>query len=283
MRAGTVVGSAVAGLLLAVAAPEPAVALPMAMPSPVAATIESIVRDWGKLYARTPQALKVPHADETMRAFVARVRQELAAVDQAMQALGAADRAAPALRNDALVGVEPQLVARFDAIVKLQLDLAKIEEPYQRAASLGLPKDTTLDDLAPEIARVSWLVRDPRTAGAWPVLLRLEQNGGEDRDKAIALAGELEEARRERAIVAHTKRGDELAAARARGDRRVAAALKAIEDAGTAAAVTVANTTPTPLPPPIPDTSSLRGQVHLVREALKSALHNLSLARTTLP
>jgi hypothetical protein len=281
MRAANVVGAAVTGLLLAIAAP--AAALPMAMPSPVVATLESIVRDWGTLYARTPQSLQVPNADETMREFVARTRQELAAVDQAMQALGAADRAEAALRKDALAQVEPQLVARFDAIMKLQLDLAKIEEPYQRAATLGLRKDTTLDDLPPEIARVSWLVRDPRHAGAWRVLLRLEQNGGDDRTRAIALASELEEARRERAIVAHTKRGDELAAARASGDRRIAAAVKAVEDAGIAATGSGPNTTPTPLPPPIPDTSRMRGHIHLVREALKSALHNLTLARTALP
>lgn len=271
--------AAAAGLALAAAA----AALPpmgASMPAPVDATIESAVADWRRLDAGTTAALRFSDPPGPLAELVGRAREEIATVRSAMDVLASVDAAADPQQRLALLGTaDGKLAGAWERIIQLQTDLWDYEEPFQRAAALGLAPGTSLDDLPGEIARVAWVVRSPETSGAWRVLLRLDADGGASRERARELARELEAARQQKAVVVHVHRGDDLAVAREAARVRFANAVAAIEAAGHAAdappgpsgGATTAGSpaTPTPLPAPPPDTSRLRGHLHLVRESIR--------------
>lgn len=274
MRSASVFVAA-AGLALAAAA---AGLPPMgsSMPAPVDATLESLVADWRRLDAGTPAALRFADPPAPLAELVDRARTEIDTVRGAMDILATVEAITdPTLLLTQLGAADTKLAAAWERIIQLQTDLWNYEEPFQRAAALGLAPGTSLDDLPAEIARVAWMVRSPETTGAWHVLLRLDAEGGASRERARDLARELEAAREQKALVVHVNRGDDLATAREAARVRLANAVAAIEAAGHAPAATPdgsadADTpTPTPLPAPPPDTSRFRGHLHLVRESIR--------------
>lgn len=245
---------------------------------PAAPPVQGLIRtldDWREFRAIAPVRLDPRKRDPALAKVDATAVETFAAFDSLMERITDVGTADP-LDVEALAELTRELEEKHQAIVLLQVELAKIETAHSERvfANRPLPEDGD-----PAIGAVAWLTNDPSTWPAWRALDALARGDAEERERALALAQRLEEARRARVTVVHVTRGEALAQrreeVRAEYDAALAAIVAAKPHSHDIAATAGTPAAPTPSPTPFVDTSEFRGWVHQGRLAVEKVRREL--------
>lgn len=145
----------------------------------------------------------------------------------------------------------------------------------------ALPEGESLTSLEAPLGSVAWLGRDPQTNDAWHALVDLYFGGEEEQRRAVVLATELEQARRELMLVPFVSRGEEVEHRRAEARDAYARALASVRKEATGArrpeaASSVAESgTPTPQRNDEPAVISHLRETRILLQSSHAALQKL--------
>ncbi len=140
----------------------------------------------------------------------------------------------------------------------------RVEKPRPESV---LPAGESLAELDASVASVAWLGRDPQTTDAWRSIVDLYFGTDEERRRAIMLATDLENARRQLALVPFVARGEQVEQQRMDARAAYAGALASIRKEARGGNVAAPVPTVGESATPIPQRGGERAVIVHLREA----------------